>query len=270
MPRLGIIAGSGGLPRKLIEASRRDGREFFVLGFRGQTEEDLMRGVPHGWTKLGATNAAIDILKQNNVDTLVMAGAIRRPSLREMRPDLRTIKVFARLGAAAFGDDALLRAVVDELEKEGFSIVGAHDVEPALVTPVGVLGKIQPGDQNSIDRDFGIKVTKTLGALDVGQAAVVQQGIVIGIEAVEGTDNLLARCRKHRRQGIGGVLVKSCKPQQDRRVDLPAIGLRTVRRAYEAGLSGIAVEAGASILLDRDEVVEAADRLGLFIEGFSA
>ncbi len=270
MSRLGIIAGSGGLPRRLIEASRRDGREFFVLGFRGQTEENLMRGVPHGWTKLGATNAAIDILKQNNVDTLVMAGAIRRPSLREMRPDLRTIKVFARLGAAAFGDDALLRAVVDELEKEGFSIVGAHDVEPALITPVGVLGKIKPGGQNSIDRDFGIKVTKTLGALDVGQAAVVQQGIVIGIEAVEGTDNLLARCRKHRRQGIGGVLVKSCKPQQDRRVDLPAIGLRTVRRAYEAGLAGIAVEAGASILLDRDEVVEAVDRLGLFIEGFSA
>lgn len=270
MSRLGIIAGSGGLPRKLIEASQRDGRPFFVLGFHGQTDESLMRGVPHGWTKLGATNAAIEMLKRNNVDTLVMAGAIRRPSLLEMRPDLRTIKVFARLGAAAFGDDALLRAVVDELEKEGFSIVGAHDIEPALITPVGVLGRVQPGAQNAIDRDFGIRVTKTLGTLDVGQAAVVQQGIVIAIEAVEGTDNLLARCRKHRRQGIGGVLVKSCKPQQDRRVDLPAIGLRTLRRAYEAGLSGIAVEAGASILLDRDEVIGAADRLGLFIEGFSA
>ena len=199
-----------------------------------------------------------------------MAGAIRRPSLREMRPDLRTIKVFARLGTAAFGDDALLRAVVEELEKEGFGIAGAHEIEPALITPAGVMGNVQPGEQNRIDRDFGIKVTKTLGALDVGQAAVVQQGIVIGIEAIEGTDDLLARCRKHRRQGIGGVLVKACKPQQDRRVDLPTIGLRTVRRAYEAGLSGIAVEAGASILLDREEVIAAADSLGLFIEGFSA
>jgi UDP-2,3-diacylglucosamine hydrolase len=270
MPRLGIIAGSGALPRTLVQACLRDGRDFFVLGFRGQTDDGMMNGVPHGWSKLGATNAAIDILKQNNVDTLVMAGAIRRPSLREMRPDLRTLKVFARLGAAAFGDDALLRAVVAELEKEGFGIVGAHDIEPALITPAGVLGAVQPGEQNGIDRDFGIRVTRTLGALDVGQAAVVQQGIVIGIEAVEGTDNLLARCRKHRRMGIGGVLVKSCKPQQDRRVDLPTVGLRTLRRAYEAGLSGIAIEAGASILLDREEVVSAADRLGLFIEGFGA
>lgn len=270
MSRLGIIAGGGGLPRKLIEASQRDGRDFFVLGFRGQTDDSVMQGVPHSWTKLGATNDAIETLKKNNVDTLVMAGAIRRPSLREMRPDLRTLKVFARLGSAAFGDDALLRAVVGELEQEGFNIVGAHEVEPALITPVGVLGRHQPSEQNSIDRDFGIQVTRTLGALDVGQAAVVQQGIVIGIEAVEGTDHLLARCRKHRRQGIGGVLVKSCKPQQDRRVDLPAIGLRTVRHAFEAGLSGIAIEAGASLLLDRDEVIDAADRLGLFIEGFAA
>ena len=178
------------------------------------------------------------------------------------------MQVFARLGKAAFGDDVLLRAVVDEVEKEGFSVVGPHEIEPGLITAEGVLGRHQPSAQNAADLDFGIRVTKTLGELDVGQAAVVQQGVVIGLEAVEGTEALLSRCRKHRRAGIGGVLVKSCKPQQDRRVDLPTIGLRTVRQAFEAGLSGIAVEAGASLILDREAVVSAADKLGLFIVGF--
>lgn len=270
MTRLGIIAGSGSLPARLVSACRRDGRDFFVLALRGQAREDMVAGTPHAWTKLGATNEAISILKKNGVDTLVMAGAVRRPSLGELKPDLRTLQVFARLGVAAFGDDALLRAIVEELEKEGFDIVGAHEIEPDVLTPEGVLGRHQPGAQNIADLAFGIKVTKTLGQLDVGQAAVVQQGIVIGLEAIEGTDALLSRCRKHRRKGIGGVLVKSCKPQQDRRMDLPAIGLKTVRQAYEAGLSGIAAEAGVSLLLDRDEVIAAADKLGLFVTGFRA
>lgn len=268
MSRLGIIAGGGGLPAKLIEACRRDRRPFFVLGFKGQTDMGLMQGVDHAWSKLGATAEAIGILKDQAVDTLVMAGNIRRPSLAEMKPDLRTLQVFARLGFKGLGDDKLLRAVAGELEKEGFTVVGAHEIEPGLLTPEGILGAAVPSNEARADIEHGITVTKALGQLDAGQAAVVQQGIVIGIEAVEGTDALLERCRKHRRKGRGGVLVKSCKPQQDQRIDLPAIGLRTVRKAYEAGLEGIAVEAGASILLDREAVIEAADKLGLFVTGF--
>lgn len=270
MRRLGIIAGGGGLPGKLIEACRRDGRSFFVLGFKGQTDGGVLKGTDHAWSKLGATGEAISILKSHAVDTLVLAGNIRRPSLAEMRPDLRTLQVFARLGFGALGDDRLLKAVAEELQKEGFSLMGAHEVEPALVTPEGVLGSVRPSNENRVDAEFGVIVTKTLGQLDVGQAAVVQQGVVLGIEAVEGTDALLERCAKLRRKGRGGVLVKSCKPQQDRRLDLPAIGLRTVRKAYEAGLEGIAAEAGASLLLDREEVIAAADKLGLFVMGFRA
>jgi UDP-2,3-diacylglucosamine hydrolase len=268
MSRLGIIAGGGGLPKTLIEACRRDRRPFFVLGFKGQTDSAILRDTAHAWSRLGATSEAISILKSNDVDTLVMAGAIRRPSLAELKPDLRTLQVFARLGFRALGDDALLRTVAQELEKDGFKVVGAHEIEPGLVTPEGVLGRNKPSDENKADITFGIKVAKTLGALDVGQACVIQQGIALGIEAIEGTDALLERCRKLRRKGGGGVLVKSCKPQQDRRLDLPAVGIRTVRRAFEAGLAGIAVESGASLLLDRDEVISAADSLGLFIIGF--
>lgn len=263
MSRLGIIAGGGALPAKLVEACRRDGRDHFVLGFKGQTDKT----VPNAWTRLGATDAAVRILKDNNVDTLVMAGAIRRPSLAELKPDWRTIQVFARLGAKAFGDDALLRAVAGELEKDGFRVVGAHEIEPGLITPSGVLGNIQPGEAQS-DIEAGICAAKELGRLDIGQAVIVQQGVILGVEAVEGTDALIDRCKNLKRKGPGGVLVKSCKPQQDRRLDLPSIGVRTVRKCFEAGLSGIAVESGASLILDREAVTGAADRLGMFVVGF--
>ncbi|MBI3441367.1 MAG: UDP-2,3-diacylglucosamine diphosphatase LpxI [Proteobacteria bacterium] len=268
MSRLGIIAGGGGLPLKLIKACQRNGTNCFVLALQGQTDKKILHDVPHRWSRVGAINEAIGILRSENVDTLVMAGSVRRPGLLEMKPDWRTLQVFARLGAAAFGDDALLSAVAAELEKEGFKLVGLHEIEPALMTPGGVLGKGTPSAENTADLEYGIRVVKALGQLDVGQAAVVQQGIVLGVEAAEGTDALLQRCRTLRRKGRGGVLIKMCKPQQDRRLDLPTVGLRTVRYAFEAGLAGIAVEAGASLMLDREEVIGAADKLGMFVMGF--
>lgn len=268
MSRLGIIAGDGGLPQKLVAACRRDHRSYFVLGIKGQTDPVTVKDSPHAWVKLGATNEAIKVLKENGVDTVVMGGAIRRPSLLELKPDFRTLQVFLRLGKKAFGDDVLLRAVADELEKDDLVVIGAHEVEPALMTPEGVLGKHKPTPENQVDIAFGIKVTHAIGEMDIGQAAVVQQGIVLGVEAVEGTDALIDRTRSLSRKGHGGVLVKSCKPQQDKRLDIPAVGLRTVHKAYQAGLAGIAVEAGASYLLDREEVIDAADKLGLFIMGF--
>jgi hypothetical protein len=270
MSCLGIIAGGGGLPQKLIHACQRDGRPFFVLALQGQADKKILEGVPHKWSRLGAVNEAVAVLKAEHVDTLVMAGSVRRPTLLEIKPDWRALQVFARLGTAAFGDDVMLRAVAAELEKDGFRLVGAHEIEPQLITQEGVLTKKTPSSENKADLEYGIRVVKTLGQLDVGQAAVVQQGIVLGVEAVEGTDGLLKRCREVRRKGRGGVLVKGCKPQQDRRLDLPTAGIRTVRYAFEAGLEGIALEAGASLLLDRDEVAAAADKLGLFVMGFKA
>lgn len=263
MPRLGIIAGGGALPERLVAACKRDNRDYFVLGLKGQADI-----TPNAWTRLGALGNTIGILKENAVDTLVMAGAVRRPTLAELKPDWRTIQVFARLGAKALGDDMLLRAVAGEFEKDGFRIVGAHEVEPALITPPGVLGKTQPTAGHQADIDAGIRAARSLGVLDIGQGAVVQQGIVLAVEAVEGTDALIDRCRSLKRKGRGGVLVKSCKPQQDRRLDLPTIGLRTIRKCFEAGIEGIAIEAGASIILDRESVVDAADKLGLFVVGF--
>ena len=269
MSRIGIIAGGGSLPQKLIDACKRGQRDYFVLALQGQADKALVEGLPHRWVRIGATDEAISILKAEHIDEVVMAGSVRRPGLLEMKPDWRTVQVFARLGLSALGDEALLRAVAGELEKDGLKLIGAHEIEPSLITPEGLLTKKAPSPENNADLQYGVRVIKTLGQLDVGQAAVVQQGVVLGVEAVEGTDALLKRCRELRRKGRGGVLVKGCKPQQDKRVDLPSIGLRTVKLAHEAGLEGIAAEASASLMLDREAVAEAADKAGIFVTGFT-
>lgn len=267
MKRLGIIAGGGSLPRRLTAAAQNRGLPAFVLGLRGQTDAET---APHAWVRLGAAGRAIDLLKAEGVDTLVMAGHVRRPALGELKPDLRTLQLFARLGRRALGDDTLLRAVASELEGEGFHIIAPHEIDPTLLSPEGALSSRTPNTDEQADIARAIEVAQKLGHLDVGQGVVVQQGIVIAVEAVEGTDAMLTRCKGLRRRGRGGVLVKACKPQQDQRLDLPTIGLRTLTKAYQAGLAGIAVQAGASLLLDRDEVRATADRLGLFVTGFTA
>jgi UDP-2,3-diacylglucosamine hydrolase len=186
-----------------------------------------------------------------------------------LRPDWRAAKLFARVGYRAVGDDGLLSAVVDELEREGFRVVGADQLLDRAVVPEGRLGEISPDSGAKADIERGLTIARTLGALDIGQAVIVQQGFVLGVEAIEGTDELLRRCAALRRDGPGGVLVKIEKPGQERRADRPTIGLRTVLLAAETGLRGIAIEAHSTIVLDRDEVVRAADRAGLFVVGVS-
>jgi UDP-2,3-diacylglucosamine hydrolase len=265
--RLGIVAGGGGLPRRLVESCRAAGRDVFVLALEGAAEPATVRDVPHAWCRIGAAAAGLALLRQNNVTELVLAGGLRRPSLTALRPDWRAAKLIARIGYRALGDDGLLSAVVSELEQEGFHVVGPDELLDRAVIPEGPLGKIRPDAQATADIEHARRIARALGALDVGQAVVVQQGLVLGVEAIEGTDELLRRCAALRREGPGGVLVKVEKPGQERRADRPTIGLRTVALAAETGLRGIAIEADATIVLDRDEVVRAADRAGLFVVG---
>jgi len=265
--RLGIVAGGGTLPRQLVECCRAAGRDFFVLALEGAAEPATVEGVPHAWCRLGAASTGLAVLREHHVTELVLAGGIRRPSLAALRPDWRAAKLFARVGYRALGDDGLLSAVVKELEQEGFRVLGADQLLDRALAPQGPLGRLRPDSQSQADIERGLRVARTLGALDVGQAAVVQQGLVLGVEAIEGTDELLRRCAALRREGPGGVLVKVEKPGQEPRTDRPTIGLRTILLAAEAGLRGIAVGANATIVLDRDEVIRAADRVGLFLVG---
>jgi DUF1009 family protein len=266
-PKLGIIAGSGALPRKLVEKCRRTGRECFVLAFEGETDPACVDGVDHLWSRLGAAAKNFAALHEAGVHELVMAGGIRRPSLAGLRPDWRAAQFFARIGLRALGDDGLLSAVIKELEREGFTLVGVDKVLDDALAPDGAFGQHRPDAQAMADIEHGFRVAAALGALDIGQAVIVQQGMVLGVEAIEGTDQLIRRCAGLRREGLGGVLVKAKKPEQERRADLPTIGPDTVEAAHAAGLRGIAVEAWSTLVIEREAATALADRLGLFIFG---
>jgi DUF1009 family protein len=265
---LGILAGNGALPRRIVESCRAAGRPVFVVALEGEADQATVAGVPHAWCRLGAAGTALDLLHANAVTDLVLAGGVRRPSLSALRPDWRATKFFARIGYRGLGDDGLLSAVVKELEREGFRVLGAEELLASdNLLPEGALGHCRPNAQACGDIEHGLRLARAIGALDIGQAVVIQQGLVLGVEAVEGTDGLLRRCAELRRDGPGGVLVKAAKPGQERRVDRPTIGPRTVNLAAAAGLQGIAAEAGMTLVVDRAETIRAADQAGLFVVG---
>ena len=268
--KLGILAGGGVLPQLLVQACRTKERPVFVLAFKGHTNMDSTKGVDHAWVRLGAVGKALKCLRDAGAEDLVLAGPVRRPSLMDLRPDATALNYFAKAGGRAMGDDSLLRGVIQMLEEgEGFRVLGVEDVLGGITAPEGTLGAYTPDAAADRDIGRGVAVVRALGAADVGQAAIVQDGIVLGVEAVEGTDALLQRCSALRREGPGGVLVKLSKPGQEKRVDLPTIGTDTVALAKEAGLRGIAVEARYTLIIASDAVIEAADAAGLFVVGLS-
>jgi len=265
---LGIIAGDGRLPALLIEACQRGKRDVFVLAFEDSTDMNALKNTPHALVRLGALGEALNTLRKHGVEQLVMAGKVSRPSLSTLKPDRTAAKLLTRLGAAFFsGDNALFKSIVAFLEEEGFHVIGSEDVLREIIAPEGVLGKHQPDNTALADILQGIKIAKTLGENDIGQAAIVQKGKVLGVEDSLGTDALIARCALVPHEQRSGVLVKVKKPDQETRVDLPAIGPQTVQNVYDAGFIGIAVEAGGSIIIDRGQVIELADKLGVFIMG---
>lgn len=267
-PKLGIIAGGGDLPVRIIDACRAADRPFFVLALEGQTPPETVADTPHAWVRMGAGGKALSALRKAEVEEIVLAGPVRRPTIAELKPDLWTAKFIAKVGVKSLGDDGILGALVRELEqKEGFRVVGAESLMPEVMAEEGVFGRVRPDDQALSDIERGIAVASALCALDAGQACVVQQGLVLAIEAIEGTDAMLARAGELRREGPGGVLVKVGLPKKEERADLPTIGVTSVHTAAAAGLRGIAVEAGRSLVIDRGQTTEAADAAGLFIIG---
>lgn len=268
-PKLGILAGGGDLPLRLAEACRRDGREYFVIGLEGQADEGRLADHPHAWSRLGAVGNAFKLLREAGCQEVVLAGKVHRPALRALRPDARGAVLLAKFARAGLNDEAVLSTVVSVIEEAGFRVVGPHQVMGELLAPEGPFGALEPDDDDRRDIDYGVRVVRALGAVDVGQAAVVAEGVVLGVEALEGTDALVERCAALQRGRRGGVLVKLKKPDQDRRLDLPAIGVTTVETAARAGLRGIAVEAGNTLVIDRGAVASAADRARLFVVGIA-
>lgn len=264
---LGVIAGGGTLPARIAAAACARGRAVFIVGLEGFAEPAQLAPFPHAFARIGAGGKIIELLRGAGVTELVLAGPVKRPGFFDLRPDATSAGLLARVGRAAFfgGDDTLLRAVGRVLEEEGFHLVGAHEVLAGGTAPEGLWTRAAPDAGHEADIVRGVLVCRALGRLDVGQAVVVQQGLVLGVEAIEGTDAMLARAGTLRRPGPGGVLVKLLKPFQDARLDMPMIGPATVHNAAAAGLAGIAVEAGRTLVTDTEGVIAAADANGLFV-----
>ncbi len=269
MTCLGILAGGGPLPGQVARAAAAAGRDVFIVGFEDFAEAGVIGAYPHAYARVGAAGRILALLRGAGCVELVLVGPVRRPSLLDLRPDREGAKILARVGRAAFaGDDGLLAALVRVFGEEGFRVLGAHEVLTEALGPAGQLGRVAADAAALADLRRGVAVVRALGAADVGQACVVQQGIVLAVEAIEGTDAMLARAGGLARPGPGGVLVKMAKPGQDRRADLPAIGPRTPGAAAAAGLRGVAFEAGGTLLIDRPGCVAAADAAAVFLLGF--
>ena len=267
-PPLGILAGGGRLPAQVAVAAQAAGRAVFIIGLEGFAEPAVIAPWPHEMIRILAAGRIIAALREHGCKDIVLVGPVRRPSLLDLRPDAEGARILARIGRAAFaGDDGLLAAVVRVFGEEGFRVVGMHEILDQALGPAGLLSRAAPDAVAMADISRAVAVARALGSVDVGQGCVVQQGIVLAVEAAEGTDAMLARCAALKHPGRGGVLVKLVKPGQDRRADLPTIGPATIEAAAAAGLRGVAFEAGGTILADREASIAAADAAGVFLFG---
>ena len=273
MRKLGLIAGGGALPVEIATSCERSGRPLFVIRLRGFAGPDLdpFDGVEIGLAEIGK---CIQALKRAGCEAVCLAGNVARPDFSALKPDFRGLALLPRaIAAARKGDDALLRVLVEEFEREGFSVEGAHEAMGDLALPAGPLGRIAPTAAHAADIDHALTVARAIGRLDIGQGAVVCDGLVLAVEAQEGTDAMLKRVHDlpahlHGAPGAPrGVLAKAPKPIQETRVDLPTIGVNTIRRAAQAGLAGVVGEAGRMLVLEREALVALADELGMFVLG---
>jgi DUF1009 family protein len=269
---LAIISGGGSLPFAVAEAARRRGRSVVLFALRGWADPGRVECYPHHWVRIGQFARFCRIARREGCRDVVLIGSMVRPSLWQIWPDLSLMRMMPRI-IAMFrgGDDHLMSGIVKIFEEHGFRPIGAHEVAPEILVPEGAVGRFQPSAGNLGDIALGLDLLRAIGQFDVGQAAIVAGGHVLAVEAAEGTDEMLAQVAELRRKGrirsSGGVLVKAAKPGQDRRVDLPTIGPKTIAGAARAGLAGIAVIAGEAIMAEPERVTQAADRERIFIVG---
>lgn len=258
-----MIAGSGSLPAAVL-AANHGAWMVRVEGIEAQNP-----GAPEIAARFEELGRLFDDLRAEGIDTVCLAGAMRRPALDPVAFDPKMRMLAPRLATAMQGgDDALLRLVVTVFEEEGFAVRGAHELAPELVAGPGLFAGPPPDRAARDDAHRATAILAALGPLDVGQACVVGGGLCLGIETIQGTDFLLdqvARTDPALRRGGRGVLVKRPKPGQDLRVDMPAIGPGTVRGAAAAGLAGIVIAAGSVLILDREATLAAAEAAGLFL-----
>lgn len=267
LPKLGLIAGGGQIPGLIRDACRAEGRPLYIAALNGFCDPTTVDDAEHGWFDLPQVGRLLKALTAAGVQEVCLCGRVAKPDFATLKPDWKGALLVPRLlKAALVGDDAILRVVVETFEREGFRLIGADTLMADLLVRETQYGVMAPGPAQHSDVAVALQAARRLGIEDKGQAAVAAHGAVVGLEDDSGTDALLKRMADLP-AARGGVLVKCVKPQQDRRVDLPTVGVTTVENAAAAGLAGIAVEAGAALMVDSRATAAAADRLGLFLIG---
>jgi DUF1009 family protein len=270
---IGLVAGLGTLPVRVAEGAVASGRGVYIVRLKG-FEEPALEGYPHSSVGLGEFGKLVKTFREAGCQDIVFAGNVSRPDFSALKLDFRGARLLPKvLSAARQGDDALLRVILTELEGEGFTIRGAEEIAAHLLGPVGLVAGPAPDEAMQADIERAVHVAREIGRLDIGQGCVVCDGLVLAVEAQEGTDAMLARCAgldpslRGTPGALRGVLVKVPKPIQERKIDLPTIGVATVEGVHRAGLAGIAYEAGGALLVDREALEAAANTVGVFLLG---
>ena len=274
---LAMICGGGSLPLSVADSVASRGRKVLLFPLRGFAEPADFADREHHWVHLGQFGTVARIARDNGCRDIVCLGSVVRPSLWQLRPDLFTLKVLPQV-AKAFrgGDNHLLSSVGRVIESHGFRLLGAQEVAPEILVREGALGRAEPSERDRADMALGFDYLRAAGPFDIGQAVVVANRHVLAVEAAEGTDQMLARVAQLRASGRirasagAGVLVKAAKPKQDRRFDLPSIGPSTIAGTARAGLAGVAVAAGETVIAEPERLVAAADAAGIFVVGVPA
>jgi DUF1009 family protein len=272
---LAIVCGGGGFPIALAEAAAATGRAPFLIGLVGSADERI-EAYPHLWLRLGEVGRFFQALAERRIVEVAAVGSVKRPEFADFKIDFGALKRLPALaGLFGGGDNQLLAGIAKLLEKEGLALVGVHDVAPQLLAPEGAMTRRAASAQALEDARLAAALIETLSPFDVGQAAVVARGRVLAVEAVEGTDAMLARVAELRAsgrlalKGRAGVLLKAPKRGQEMRLDMPAIGVDTIAAAARAELEGVALAAGKVLTMGRDACAQAADRASLFLYGMA-
>ena len=271
--KLGILAGGGSLPKQLVEHCKRSGIPCFVLAFEesyvvpsaspSSCDDHIHADVI---TPIGHIGSGLAALKEAGVSELVLAGHMKRPSFRKLNLDDQAKKLLKKLGTKILGgDDALLKALMSFLEDEGFTILAAHEILGGMTIGAGIATKQKPDAEHATSIEKAMHMLNTISPLDVGQALVIEDEYVLGIEAAEGTDGLIARSASYMKTDKRAILVKAKKAGQDTRADMPTIGPNTIEQLAQHGYAGVAIEANNVLIVDKDKVIELANQHQLFI-----